>query len=492
MYFIAGLYSYGKSIFLPVLLILLLISVELTKNLLGEAIVFLLFPALVCLFYTRGKGPSVFKSFLICLFLYLSTFVQSSNLLRYKHIAQHIPFDLYQEPITLTGKIENTVPASAPNVSEIKLRGFMGNSNKIELYKILLPAFPGSKMQFMESGAKIVCKVDASNLRAPNNSLANIIDLYKRETPFQFYLTNKTGEHYCRNVNKEILSKKELTFNNLSSGSRSTLALLYASCLGEGGQIETWMTDLFKNTGLYHLLVVSGFHLGLLLILSGAITKICLRIFPSFICKLPEKSIKSLIGIVLTIFFLSLCEAGKPLVRSAIIAFCMAFSVIFNRQQGIVTSLIWSLVILTVIYPFCIFEAGVQLSYGAICGVIIGSRYAARFKTSDLELTLSVYSPPSILIIVKEFFIDSFFCSLGAFVFVSPIQYYWFETFSLYSLLFNILFAVPFSYLIVLPGFFVLIFIWASPSLGVILLNAHSFVVTWLIDTINYLWNFMP
>ena len=202
---------------------------------------------------------------------------------------------------------------------------------------------------------------------------------------------------------------------------------------------------------------------------------------------MPEKSLKAIIGILFTITFLSVCEIGKPLARSAIIAFCISFSTIFNRRQSVLTSLIWSLVILTLIYPFCIFEAGVQLSYAAISGVVLGSMCAKKFDPSDLELQL-LYTEPSYLSKAKQFFVQSFFCSLGAFIFITPIQYYWFNTFSLYSLPFNICFALLFSYLVVLPGFFVLIVIWTCPSLGIFSLKLHSYLVIGLINTINYLW----
>jgi predicted membrane metal-binding protein len=84
----------------------------------------------------------------------------------------------------------------------------------------------------------------------------------------------------------------------------------------------------------------------------------------------------------------------------------MAFSVIFNRRQNIFIGLSWSLVILSLLYPLCIFEAGVQLSYGAILGVLLGSSYANRYKKQDLETeVLSSLKLPSGY---KEKFKESF------------------------------------------------------------------------------------
>lgn len=414
--------------------------------------------------------------------------LKPTQLTRYQELINFIPYKLYLEPVSLNGRIKSYLPSRGPGTSEIGLKGIIGNSKKTEEFKIIATDIPAPGKVDMEVGASVRCRLDSSNLKNPPHSIANIIELYRRDTPFQFYLNNKTGEHFCKVLTKQKLNKREHIFKTLSPDARGTLALLYATCLGEGGQIENWLKDLFKNTGLYHLLVVSGFHLGLLLILSGGLNFLLLRAFPKLIYLIPEKSLKAGIGIALTILFLMICETGKPLIRSAIIAFSLSFSVIFNRRQGVAVSLLWSLVILSLIYPFCICEPGVQLSYGAITGVILGSRYAKRFAPSELERALLDYSEPSHLDQVKEFFINSFFCSLGAFLFVSPIQYFWFGTFSVYSLLFNVIFAVPFSYLVVLPGFFVLIFLWAWPELGLVLLGVHSWIVVRVVGAICWVW----
>ncbi len=459
---------------------------ELSKNLSSHTFSLLAAVLLIVAMYF-----SKFKNKWVISIVILLSSLRPTQLSRYEEQLEFIRYRLYLEPVSLTGIIVSYLPSSTPGSSEIEIYGYIGNSSKIEEFKVTTPDFLSARTSYLELGTSIKCRLDSSNLKKPPNSIANIIELYRKDTPFQFFVNNKTGEHFCDVGMNNKIPQREKIFKMLGPDARGTLALLYASCLGEGGQIERWLKDLFKNTGLYHLLVVSGFHLGLILILSGGLNYLILKSFPKLIYFIPKKSLKAVIGIVLTILFLSICETGKPLIRSAIIAFTISFSAIFNRKHGVTLGLLWSLAILSLIYPFCICEPGVQLSYGAITGVILGSNYAKRLAPTQIEQVLFDYSMPSFFDKIKEFFISSFFCSLGAFLFVSPIQYFWFGTFSVYSLLFNVIFAVPFSYLVVLPGFFVLIALWAWPQLGMVLLVVHSWIVVRVVGAISLLWEML-
>lgn len=483
--YITAIRSRCKPIILPFFAIFFVISLELLKNYDLGFYYYLLILAVLTLIGTVFKKDRIATSILLTVCL-----IKEPHLTHYQAIRNELPKKLYLEPISVRGKIVNNIPASSAGSNEIKIRGQLGSIKKVQdiiIYKTNRTGESINKDEFIN------CKLDSSNLKSFNTSLDGILDVYKSNTPFRFFLNNKTNEHYCLSPTSTKDEKRDVLIRSLDSNSRASLFLLYASCLGEGGQLETWIIDLFKNTGLYHLLVVSGFHLGLLLILSHYITGLLIHFYPRILFSLPKSTVKSIIGIGLTIFFLLVCETGKPLIRSAIVAFCMAFSVIFNRRQNIFIGLSWSLVLLSLLYPLCIFEAGVQLSYGAILGVLLGSRYANRFKKQDLETEVlsSLKLPTSYKEKFKQFIIQSFFSSLGAFIFVSPIQYYWFQTFSLWSLPFNILFGAAFSYLVVLPGFFILAALWMNPEVGIFILKIYSPVIEMNIKSINYLWELL-
>ncbi len=434
------------------------------------------------------------KHKLLVSIIILFTCIYPTKITRLGNATKLVPNNLYLEPVTLYGTVFSILPSYSPGKTEIKARGTIGGNDLPSTFKLVTTDLPATLTRIELNGHKIVCSVDSSNISHTPKTLSEILNLYRSDTLVTFTLDNNNSNFNCHILESADIPLSYNYFLNLDSNSRAAISLLHATCLGEKGHLEKWITELFKNTGLYHLLVVSGFHLGLILLISGLFSELALLIFPQIILFIPYKSFKAFVAIFLSMLFLFLCEPGKPLIRAAIIAFSVSFGQIINRKQNIFLGLLWSLVILSLFYPFCLTEPGVQLSYAAIIGVINGANIGKQFSSSasNIEESLENGFEKSKLRSLKEFFIASIFCSLGAFIMVSPIQYYWFGTFSMYSLLFNVVFATPFSYLVILPGFLILIIIYIAPTLGMLLLSIHSQVVIHLINWINYLWEVLP
>ncbi|MFH0778821.1 MAG: DNA internalization-related competence protein ComEC/Rec2 [Candidatus Eisenbacteria bacterium] len=140
-------------------------------------------------------------------------------------------------------------------------------------------------------------------------------------------------------------------------------AFLSALLLGERGELSTGLATDFRESGLIHLLSVSGLHTALV----GLIGFILLKGV-----HVPYRS--SLVGSVLIVwFYCSLSGFQPPTVRASVMATCFLASRVLNRSSCLISPLLSSLTILLLANPLYLRDTGFQLSYVATASILLGS-----------------------------------------------------------------------------------------------------------------------
>jgi len=140
-----------------------------------------------------------------------------------------------------------------------------------------------------------------------------------------------------------------------------TAGLLQALLLGYRGQIDNETYEAFRKTGLLHFISLSGLHLG---ILVGSIW---------FLCKMAGlmKPARAIICMVAIAVFLLIVPPRAPTVRAAIIGWVFCASFLFRRQSNPLNTLSLAAIILLLIRPTQLFEAGWQLSFATVLGIVL-------------------------------------------------------------------------------------------------------------------------
>lgn len=136
--------------------------------------------------------------------------------------------------------------------------------------------------------------------------------------------------------------------------------LLQALLLGSRRDIDRETHEAFRRTGLLHFVSLSGLHLG---------------IFAWMICWLSKiaglaKPHRALACIVATATFLMVVPPRAPTVRAAIIVWVYCLALILRRRTNPLNSLCLAAIILLLIRPTQLFEAGWQLSFASIAGIL--------------------------------------------------------------------------------------------------------------------------
>jgi len=137
--------------------------------------------------------------------------------------------------------------------------------------------------------------------------------------------------------------------------------LLEALLLGYRRDIDSATYRAFRKTGLLHFISLSGMHLG---ILVGIIWWLCKT---AGLMK-PARAVVCIIAIGV---FLLIVPPRAPTIRAAIIGFVFCASFFFRRHPNSLNTLSLAAIILLLMRPTGLFEAGWQLSFASVLGLIL-------------------------------------------------------------------------------------------------------------------------
>lgn len=237
--------------------------------------------------------------------------------------------------------------------------------------------------------------------------------------------------------------------NKLKTVIRDTDAVAVASTiiLGYRADLRKEVQEAYAKTGTMHLLSVAGMHVGLVYLM--------LAFLLSF---LPHgkrtKLIKAIISIAL-IWGYALITGFSPAVTRAVLMLTMViigFS--FNRHINRLNVLAVSAFVLLLYNPFYICDAGFQLSYLAVFGIIIIQPYIYKWLHPKNSILRELWLVCSV--------------SIAAQIILFPIGALYFHDFPVYFLASNVFIIIP-SAIVMYAGIAYLLFSWVpvvSTSLG--------------------------
>ena len=200
-------------------------------------------------------------------------------------------------------------------------------------------------------------------------------------------------------------------------------ALIRASFTGEKAYIAPEIKEIFRRSGLYHLLALSGFHAAILL----TAVYFLLVAFPV------RSGIKHGVALLVLWLYLGFIGPIPSLTRAVIMASGVIVSMMFQRKNyplqilGI-AGLLW-----LVFSPLSLFQPGFQLSYGATFGILTLHPLLARLYRGFQDPVVDFFLRPLFM---------SVSVSISAFLMTLPILLYFFGCVSLYGIFANLA-AVP-------------------------------------------------
>lgn len=214
--------------------------------------------------------------------------------------------------------------------------------------------------------------------------------------------------------------------------------LLEALLLGERNRIHPDVSQALLNSGLFHLLAISGAHIAILSFFVFLLFRLI---------RVPKRLSFFLLGLIL-VFYLLLVEGRPSVLRAVLMALLFIIGKLIWRDVNLLNTVSLSALILLLCNPFLLQDAGFQLTYAATFSIILF--YPALLnKMPKLPLRLS----------------EIFAVTLTAQIGVLPIMVCSFNRVALASLVLNF-FALPLVGLIMGLGFIFVFFSFILPFLG--------------------------
>ncbi|MBM5782670.1 MAG: ComEC/Rec2 family competence protein, partial [Pelagibacterales bacterium] len=211
---------------------------------------------------------------------------------------------------------------------------------------------------------------------------------------------------------------------------------------------EDAMIDI-RNSGLAHLLSISGLHMAIAAAIFFTSIRFLLSQSQYLALKFDIKKIAAIMAILSTYFYLHLSGSPVPAVRSFIVSTLVLLAIIFDKKIDAKRSIALACLILLIFNPYLLFSISFQLSFAAVLSLVAFHDFITKFKPENIHKSF-----------FKRFlwyFSEIAFASIVVQIVTTPFLIYHFKNFSTYGLIANML-AIPLTSFFTMPlGFLSLI-----------------------------------
>ncbi|NIQ02556.1 MAG: DUF4131 domain-containing protein [Nitrospinaceae bacterium] len=243
-------------------------------------------------------------------------------------------------------------------------------------------------------------------------------------------------------------------------------ALLKAMVLGEKQHLSEELRQSYIDTGLAHLMAVSGLHIGFVagacyLILYPVVFYVLGKYRPQWALLGFGRKIVALLCLLPVLFYMFLVGTKISALRAGIMVVVYLLAVLINREKNLVNALLVAAFLILIWNPEAVVGPGFLLSFGALITIVLAIEYVGR--PSDDPLDQMGEAPwyrrgrgiragePSWRERVVDLFYGTLFISLAALLGTLPILIYFFNHFSLGGIFLNLL-LVPLTSLLIPLG----------------------------------------
>jgi len=140
-------------------------------------------------------------------------------------------------------------------------------------------------------------------------------------------------------------------------------AVAEALLIGYRDKLDPDLVQAYTNTGVVHIIAISGMHLGMIYLLL-------LAIFSRLPANKANRIIEAIVVITVLWLFSLLAGAAPSITRAAVMFTVVALGKVIDRKAGTYNTLAASAFILLVYNPFYLWDAGFMLSYSAVLSIV--------------------------------------------------------------------------------------------------------------------------
>ncbi len=162
---------------------------------------------------------------------------------------------------------------------------------------------------------------------------------------------------------------------------------------GEVGGIPRDVLDDYRDSGLAHLLSISGLHMSLVAGLVFFVIRGGLALFPGIALRHPIKKWAAAVALAATFFYMMLAGAPVPAQRSFLMTGIVLAAVLVDRVALSMRMVAWAAALIMLFFPEAVIGPSFQMSFAAVAALIAAYEWAtprmARWKAANPGLVAS-------------------------------------------------------------------------------------------------------
>lgn len=196
---------------------------------------------------------------------------------------------------------------------------------------------------------------------------------------------------YIKEGLEELLSEEEAS-------------IMTAITIGEKDLLSEETKELFKRSGMSHVLAISGTHISIICFgFYRLLKKIKINIYAN-----------TILTAELLIFYVVFTGCNISALRAGICGLIMLASIILRRKYDVISALFVAAMIIICRNPASLYNASFYLSFAAVLGIYIGSEISEKMGLSKKRFTRSMFC---------SFFISFFMLPLNMLFFYEIYPY---------------------------------------------------------------------
>lgn len=325
---------------------------------------------------------------------------------------------------TSTGKQKVILKADFITIDDLKLntklkiQAIFNSDTEVEFGQIVLVKGKLETFDFQRNLGGFNEKLYMQTRRIDYKMFAEILNKGKIINNFDSYIYKLHKK--IKNMYETILPLKEAS-------------VLEAMLLGDKQNLDTSVKEIYRKSGISHILAISGLHISIISALLWLILD-TLKL---------NKRVSSTIILTVLIVYCIFTGNSVSTTRAVIMIGIILFGNIIYYQSDVYTSIATAAFVLLIYQPLYLYDVGFQLSFGAVISIIVLSPVLER-----------LYFIPKA---IRLYLISTLAASLGTY----PIIAYHFNTISVIGIVVNLL-VLPLVSILVCFGIISTIvgFIW--------------------------------
>lgn len=217
-------------------------------------------------------------------------------------------------------------------------------------------------------------------------------------------------------------------------------ALLAGLLFGSRSELDDDIKEAFRETGVFHLLAVSGGNVAMLIMpLLAVLRRMGVGVRAA-----------SAVAIPVVVFFVFLTGASPSVMRAGLMAVLVLLGDVLDRERDALHTLGMAAALLLVWSPTLLFDLGFQLSVMATLGILLFARRVERWLSPRLEALFGTWLGSRLA--------EGLSVTFAAQALVEPLSLHQFGAFSAVAPVANLMvllfvgWLVPFGLVTVVPG----------------------------------------